>query len=76
MEQKLIGFDEDCEHVLCERCSTPERICCEKFRQECDYYDCSYDCPVCFGCGFWWWCSCDENGKHARPTANASAREE
>jgi hypothetical protein len=40
-ERKIIGFDEDCEHVLCPRCSK-DKLCCEMFR---------VDCWVCDGVG-------------------------
>jgi len=58
-ENKMIGFDEDCEHVLCERCCKDGRVCCENVWRVCDdcdggtvYYDTDDedDCSCCGPC--------------------------
>jgi hypothetical protein len=81
MSGALIGFDDDDEHVLCERCSK-DRLCCEKFQRDCgacggeggwpddevadeDGFPLWDECECCNGQGWFWFCDCDENGQHA-----------
>lgn len=76
----VIGFHDDDEHVLCERCSK-DTLCCEKAQVECqecggeggaeddsDWQDGPdfpwRDCDTCGGRGWWWYCACDANGQH------------
>lgn len=77
----LDAADPDGGRKACPRCG-----CCEMFQEPCDYCggegevldeeDDSWGgdewraCEYCGGKGWWWHCSCDENGQHKTETSN------